>query len=284
MRANEHLANIIGEDHPKYHIIKNMSKRYPLTCRVKQFSDNHLDMIHIATGCHINLAKDTLSDEMSNNNLLLGKKMFATVMQWGDEWALMGGMVSLPDKGNEDIIDKEKHIFDPMEPKMKALELHEECFKELTGGSVLTYFRTPEECDEFFERFWVHLFKKTNPDKTYPGHPKKNVETKKMMNYVVLFFNHQKGIEIYPDFSYCIRDPQNPYYKNGETDCIEALSTEKSISPKYIKYIGENDLIDLDQDKYMDDQTIKENLDFLLRYFKLQSYYVEPSITIVNTS
>jgi len=101
------------------------------------------------------------------------------------------------------------------------------------------------------------------------------------MKNIVLFFNHHTGTELYPDFSPVVNDPRNPYYNSEETADIQWLITEKSISPMFVKYLVEDEMIAFAQSKDMDDQTIKENLDFLLRYFKRKDYFDKPRVTII---
>ena len=285
LRANEQLANIIGKNHPKYHNIKNISKRHIIKCIVKDYTDTHLLLEHIASGQHINLALDTLAADFQKNSIQRSKYLVVTVVKWGDEWALMGSLIgyNTEDKTlTRELKDDEKYIFDPLEPKLEMLTRHEECFKDLTGGSLLAYFSNTDQYVEFAKRFIVHIFEKANPEERYP-----NDNLNKMdfgdhdLEDIVLFFNHHSGTELYPNLTFIVNDPRNPYYDPDEAADIQLLITEKTISPQFVKYLVENEMITFDRDKNMDDQTIKDNLDFLLRYFKTGDYYSEPRITLI---
>ena len=284
MRANEHLANIIGEDHPKYHLIKNISKRYLITCTVKSVTTNHLCLEHNATGQQINLAIDTISDTNKNTAEIMkvGKELTASMVKWGDEWALMGAIIAYQGKPNKEIKD-EKHIFDPLEQKLEFLIQHEECFKEIADGAIIRYLENSAQYVELSKQFIRRLYEKAHPDKKFPekNFDNYNFIDKEYYNCVV-FFNRKAGIEIYPGLNNCVKDPRNPYYIQGECADIQFLITDKTISVQFVEYLIDNALIDFDQNKGMDDKTIKDELDFLMRYFKLKNYHTIPNITIVQ--
>jgi hypothetical protein len=282
LRSNEQLANMIGECHPRYHEIKSISRRIAATCVVKGNDGVHLDMQHIATGKRINLILDTLSPMADKNLIAPGKKrLWANMVQWGDEWALMGTLAFNENWQRNDEIAEEKHLFDPVEPKLEMLDYHEECFKDLSGGESLAYFENEDQYVEFVHRFRVHIYEKANPGKKFPASARLEVDKEDIAN-IVMFFNHHAGTELYPNFIKYVKDTCNSYYVHGARANMEMLITEDSISARFVQYLVTNGLIDFDQKKAMDDQTILDNLDFLLRYFKQGDYYSEPRITIVD--
>ena len=282
LRYNEQLANMIGKDHPRYHEIKTISKRYSLSCTVKGDDDTYFYLEHIATGQRINLVKDTLSPDLKKSNIVPGKRLWVNVVKWGDEWALTGMMIIYDDRETIRTISDEKHLFDPEEPKFEMLDHHEECFKDLTAGNPFAYFANTKQYNDFVNRFRVHIFEKANPGETFPEKEKLIYDEEEDMEDIVMFFNHHSGTELYPDLASAVNEPRNPYYKRGETVDIQSLVTAKSISPEFLKYLIDNQLITFIQEKEMDDRTIIENLDFLMRYFKQEDYFSEPRVTIVN--
>ena len=281
LRYNEQLANIIGENHPRYHEIKTISKRYSLSCTVKGDDDTYLYLEHIATGRCVNLVKSTLSPDFPKNHIVPGKRLWVNVVKWGDEWALMGTMMIYGDRDKIRTINDEKHLFDPEEPKLEMLDRHEECFKDLTHGNQCAYFANTQQYNDFVNRFRVYIFEKANPGKTFPE-KEKLIYDEEDMEDIVMFFNHHAGTELYPDLASAVNDPRNPYYKRGETVNVPSLVTAESVSPEFVKYLIDHQLITFNQKKKMDDQTITGNLDFLMRYFKQDDYFSEPRITIVN--
>ena len=90
LEAKSIREKVCGKEHPKYHEIKNITNRYFVTCVVKGYTDKHMELEHIATVKRINLAVDTL---MMKEPVQVGENLLAYVVQWGDEWALMGSMV-----------------------------------------------------------------------------------------------------------------------------------------------------------------------------------------------
>jgi hypothetical protein len=281
LRANEQLAAIIGENHPQYHEIKTISKRYTVTCVVTGYSEAHLNIEHIATGKQINLMLKTIS-EFDKNSVVPGKKrLWANIVKWGNEWALMGTLVFIETwEGNKGIAD-EKYIFDPIEPKLKALEFHEECFRELTGGECLVYLDSNTQRADFIDHFRKRMHEKTNQGKILP--PSDGIKQDEVDSEIqVLFFNHHAGLESYSNIPKCINDVRNPYYVQGFRADMQSLLIDKEVSAQFVKHLVTHRLIEPSLLKAMDDNAIFDYLDFLLRYYKQNYYYSEPRITIVN--
>lgn len=281
LRVNEQLANIIGTEHPKYDLIRNISKRYAVTCNFKSINGKYWELEHLATGQHLNLASDTISeDTLKNQQFNPGDNLYLHFVKWGDEWALMGTMIAFPAKDDFDGEESEKHIFDPLEPKLEALKQQEACFKELTGGFNIAYFANTDEYDAFLNRFRVHVFEKSNPGKVVPDDmqaAKTDFGDQKVENFVI-FFNPESGLEMMHSLSRVIKDARNPTYNPDEAADIQSLIIQESVSPQFVKFLVDNEMIAFDPNKEMDDATIKDNLDFLLRYYKVDTYYQEPAI------
>lgn len=206
LRANEQLANILGKEHPKYDLIKNISKRYSLTCQIKSINDNCWELEHIATGKHINFAKEILSENARTKQIQAGHSIFVSLAQWGDEWVLTGTMITYPTtKAAESRGKNEKHIFDPFEPEIETDKINKTLYKALMEGN-----------------------------------------------------------------------------EAGKVTDIQKLIIGNSASAQFVKYLIDNELIEFDQNKEMDDKTIKDNLDFLLRYYKTDDYFYEPKVAVEN--
>jgi len=283
LRANEQLAHIIGENHPRYHEIKNISKRLNFKCIVKGNDRTYLDLEHIATRKIIKLSLESLDPFNKKSKLSKGKRLSANMVNWGGDWLLMGSMRIFnlwEPTGNT---DDEKHLFDPLEPKLEMLEYHEECFRDLAGGGVLAYFQNTKQYTEFMNRYMVYIFQKANPEKPIPSDIGKLVFEDEEMEDLVLFFNHHAGTEMYTGLATAVKDRRNPYYKPKETTNIQSLITDKSVSAEFVKYLMDHKMITFNRNKNYDNKIIVDNLDFLSRYFKQEEYFSEPRIEIVNS-
>ena len=274
LRTNEQLANIMGQNHPKYDLIKNISNRYAITCSIKNINKDHWELEHISTSQRLIFEPETMSESMRKSQIKVNDFMFANLVKWGDEWVLMGMMFTYPgEKNTNSRIEHEKHVFDPIEPKNEILKNHEILFKELMEGSNLAYFKNTDDYDTFLNRINVLSYEKNNQGTPLPDDTslKTNFGAEKMENLVV-FFNPERGSELMTLFSSFIKDLRNPFYEKGKVADIQTLIINKSVSPQFVKYLIYNKLIDFDQNKEIDDITIIENLDFLLRYYKTDYY------------
>jgi len=283
LRANEQLANIIGENHPRYREIKTISKRFKLTCLVLNNDGTYLDLEQIASRKRIRFSMESLDPSFKKSKLTKGKRLSAHMVNIGDEWMLMGSMRVFNLWESTGNTDDEKHLFDPVEPKLETLEYHEECFRDLADGGVLAYFQNSKQYADFMNRFMVHIFQKANPGKPVPSDMFKLEFSEEEMEELVLFFNHHAGTELYSGLSTAVKDRRNPYYKPRETINIQSLITDKSVSAEFVKYLTGKKLIVFNRQKNYDNKIITENLDFLLRYFKQEDYFSEPRITIVDS-
>ena len=200
----------------------------------------------------------------------------------GGEWLLMGSMRIFSRWESTGNTDDEKHLFDPVEPKLETLEYHEECFRDLAGGGNFAYFQNTKQYTEFMNQFIVHIFQKANPGKPIPSDMGKLMFENEEMEELVLFFNRHAGTEMYPGLASAVKDRRNPYYKPKETLNIQSLITDKSVSPQFVRHLIDHKLFVFNKKKNDDNKIITDNLDFLLRYFKQEEYFCEPRITLVN--
>ena len=99
----------------------------------------------------------------------------------------------------------------------------------------------------------------------------------------ILFFNKDIGIEIIIGFCNAIADPENPYF-----DSMENLQTKKSLyfSPvpgkDLVLYLAKNNYLPpYKMSGNMPENLLKENLDFVLRFYKKASYHAKIQLMLV---
>ena len=98
-----------------------------------------------------------------------------------------------------------------------------------------------------------------------------------------LFFNPASGIELAYSFNNLIPDKVNPNYdKDYDWDHAMDLLTGKSYSKEFIEYLVDNYEIEGFQfpGKTSGDM-LKQNLDFMLRFWKRRNYHSKPQLTLV---
>ena len=188
-------------------------------------------------------------------------------------------------------MDLSEHIFDDENEKKKFVRSFEKVFLELTNGKPITYMRENREYAEFY----LHLSRKhakiVDPqitdeelDEYYKNFIEDSENTFSGNNEAIgVFFNTNRGFEMYYESVIsCMPDESNPYYAH-KTFNLSDLITNQVFSPEFVTYIIENELIRLHLCNYKNPDIfdiIKENLDFLLRFYRRSNYFSKPEVTI----
>lgn len=284
LRANEQLANLLGEDHPQYARIKSIDKLVQGTFLFKEEKTDHYLLEHVATGKQIRLTMDNIPEDLTALNPVATKKCLKMgIIPWGEElWCMMGIGIQLDMDKDKSLISREAHLFDSDEEKYAFLDMQEECFRELNNGRNIAYFRDEKEYMGFIDRLNELLFKKHHPDAEYPE--KAGKETPEKMEFLAVYFTHRGGAELYPEMAVVIKDANNLYYDPEEPISIEQdMILNNTFSAQFVEYLLTGNLINPDNfDIKMDHRLFLDNLDFMLRYYKPDIYWPVPGVTLMN--
>ncbi|MDR3266599.1 MAG: DUF3843 family protein, partial [Tannerella sp.] len=293
MRATEYYAEVLGKEHPEYQFIKNISKQeFGLFLVKKINSDNYL-LEHFPSKTEIVLSKEFSSYEdsrITENESV----MCVGVVNWKNNIRQMMGGSFLMDKSEAKTGMVGDHIFDDMAQKLEITENMGKAFLKINHGKKIAYLKGKQEFDDLnceVRKTYIQIIVPNISDKKL----NENLEIfKKTQNDVSLeedspvcvFFNSKSGIEIYNDVvCHCISDKKNPFYTGGTFD-LEQLVTEPTLSKEFIDYIIENKIIklELDKDNFSPDvfPFLMDSLDFLLRFYRREKYWSEPTVSIEN--
>ena len=99
----------------------------------------------------------------------------------------------------------------------------------------------------------------------------------------IVYFNPRTGIEIVLGFNVIIPDPQNSHYdESTDHDEVLMLLYSKECSSNLVKYLIENyNLPGIKFPGERDENILVDNLDFMLRFWKNNSYFPKPGITFI---
>ena len=290
LRANEYYAAILGEEHAEYQLIKNISKRIFGSFLLLKIENNGYLIEHYASG-----KKLFLSDEFTvfnNKHLIENESVLSlSLVHWNEDiWHMQGACLvnKLHELNAEDIKD---HAFED-DKKKDFLVNFEKVFLEQTNGKRLVYMQGRKAFVEFYIKCFREYNKMIDPEITDKELEEKykNYEENRYNNLpfekdeaVAVFFNPNSGVEIFRErIVACMCDKNNPYYANQEFD-INDLLTIKSLSKEFVYYAIENDIIKLCIQEYANPDMfhlIRENFDFLLRFFRRSDYFSKPSVSI----
>jgi hypothetical protein len=291
MRSNEYFAEILGEEHPEYQFIKNISKRIAGSFLIRKIEKNGYLIEHLTSKKQLWLSNEFTSFQkvklVENETVLT-----ISLVHWKDDvWQNQGGcgINTIHDMKGKDV---SKHLFDDENQKKEVLHKLEKAFLELTNGKRIVYVRGKREYAEFQEKVFRKHAKITDPkitDKELNDRYKGLIERiEKDAPFerdeaLGIFFNSNCGIEVYREgVISSMSDKNNPYYAHEEFDICDLLTID-TFSTEFINYIVENKLIKLHANDYENPDlfgVIMENLDFLLRFYRRSKYFSEPLVTV----
>ena len=198
----------------------------------------------------------------------------------------------------EEVIEKEKNsesskrLFNQDEHKLEEIvKLQEKAFLRQNNNHQLAYFSELADLKQFIQktlegsnRLTDQELKKEGKAAEHQNLDFSNVSFPEGMEHVgsCIFFNPKSGIEIIYGFNEMISDPANPYYnKEQSEDNLFVMLKEKTYSAELVKWLLEHQYISrIAFPGPTGDQLVKENLDFLLRYWKQDNYFSKPEITL----
>jgi hypothetical protein len=291
--AKDYYAELLREEHPYYQLIKNISKRKFGYFLLQKKENDRLIIKHIPSNKKIVLSKEMVMfpDHSLHENetvLCIG------IVEWSDGvWQMMGsGFLLVEDEMNRNpAIDS---IFAD-DLKRNTIEKQKMAFIQANGGRLIKYLRGKEAFLQFhikITRIYTKIADPQISDKEINELMQLFIAHQNNIDLpfdddepITVFFNESSGVEMYRyNVTSCLSDKNNPYYIKGETFDWETLITIGTFSKEFIRYIIENKIITLELDEdihsYTMYDTITENLDFLLRFYRRNAYWSEPEVSI----
>jgi len=291
LRANEYYAEILGEEHPEYQFIKNISTRIFGCFLILKIENNGFLIEHLTSKKQLFLSKEFTSFEkikLVENETVLSLGL----VHWKDDvWQNQGGCIihTIHEMKGEDLSE---HLFADENKKKEILGMLEKAFLSITNGKRIAYMRGNIEFQDFYRRLFMQHAKIVDPEITDEELDERHkiltensgsLKPFEKDEEMCVYFNPNSGIEVYRESVVrCMPDTNNPYYASHNFDISDFL-TVKSFSKEFINYVIENNLINLSILDYENPdmfRIVTDNFDFLLRFFRRSSYFTEPQVTI----
>lgn len=301
LTAKEWASEIIGDNHPLKKDFLNISQRIRGFFFYKGQDENNVFIEHIASGKKFNLTKKSFDngDSLQEIDTIL----FMGIVQWQNEWWFSG--IFFQQSFNADLILDEKNS---MEARMQVnfidhqtkevedvLKQQYKAFLDFNNDLPIAFIPS-EKVDDFTNNYieYFNASLKLSPkkqkeakqrarDEGYFGADDKSIKYEEVSETALVFFNPKSGVEIALATNSAFPLPNNPYFDKAESEeHILRLLMDESISVELAMYCIDNCktklpfFIDGDGESYLKD------IDFLLRFWKKDSYHTKPAITFTG--
>lgn len=296
MRPPHWLAYVLGGDHPLYRPLLEMDGKKSAKFLYLGENDTALKFKHLASGKFFDVTKKSLTAKSLGANKSVA---FFGLIKWMDEWWFSGAMQI--GKLNDNVLLEETadpvkgSLFSSVELKKKLTEEQYGYFLEFNNGSPLKFLPDAEAMNKFVADWFVFYNEKAEEQNIKDGKTD-TLKRDKAPNYStpkspdddeprILFFNRETGVEIIMGYSHLIPDKNNPSFdKDYDPLDMVDIFTSEVIGHQLTKYLIEtyNIYSMMDEDDEDTNTMFRNECDFLMRFYKPQSYHQEPTITLLE--
>lgn len=303
LKGNEWAAEILGADHPIAKDLQNMSKKIIGYFLYKGQDDNDILIEHIASGKKFKLTKKSFDHEPSLNKI--DNILFMGIVNWQNEWWFSG--VHFKADYDSGLILKEKNSLKSrmavnfLDHQLKSvsemLDKHLKAFLKYNNGSQLA-FVSSAEVESFYKGYFDFFNNSLNlsneeiekanqriTDEGFLDFDGKKADSIEFAESNLIFFNPKSGVEIAFEVNNAFPLPNNPFcnIENSEEDIMHLFMSEE-ISTELAMYCINNCKNDVPFFKSEAGIKFLKDIDFFLRFWKVDNYHSKPSITLTGNS
>lgn len=299
LTGKEWAAKIIGKEHPLSKDYLNISNKIRGFFLYKGQDNDNIFIEHIASGKKFNLTKKSFDNY--DNLKEIDTIIFIGIVRWKDEWWFSG--MFLQSDFNPDLILNEKNSIESRmavnfldyqnENVNEFLQMQFNAFKEFNNGSQIA-FMSSNKIEEFFRKYTEYFNQSLNLSKKELEEAKKRArkdgffgtddnETKRFSEVAesgLVFFNPKGGVEVALAVNSAFPLPGNKYFNEEDsTEHIMRLLISEDFSTELAIYCIDNCKEKLPFFKEGAGKELLNDIDFLLRFWKNDSYHSVPTIT-----
>lgn len=298
--AKEWVSKLLGTEHKLAQEYIKISPRIFGSFLYKGQDKNDIFIEHIASGKEFNLTKKSFD----NIEILkdIDTIMVMSIVLWKNEWWFTGIYMQYPfnadtvlDEKNSLIKRKEVDFLDYESKDVKSiLKLHLEVFKEFNGGAQIAFLPTTAIEDFTIEsnKYYSKSLKLTKQEETkakqrakdtgYFGGNKTSLDYTDLSDTSLVFFNPNSGIEYAFHINSAFPMDHNPFFEINESgDALMNLLMSKAISKELVEFCLENCKSKLPFFKEGLGHAFLPDMDFMLRFWKMESYHSKPTISFI---
>lgn len=298
LKGQEWVANILGENHPLSLDFLNMSKVIRGFFLYKGQDKNNVFIEHIASSKKFNLTKKSFDNYESL--IEIDSILFLGIVLWQGEWWFSGLYYNI--EFDPDLILDEKNsiesrmavnfLEDKKEEIDDVVELQLKAFLDFNNGSQIVFLPS-KKIDNFILKYNDFYNKSLNISKKEEeeaeSRAKKdgffgtNNDEKFNLSEIsesgLVFMNPKSGIEIAMSINSAFPLPENPFFKkeNSQKNIMDLFFSE-NLSTELAMYCVDNCKTKLPFLQKGAGKMFLEDIDFLLRFWKKNSYHTIPIV------
>lgn len=298
LKGKEWLAAVLGEKHALYTDILNISEKKTGYYIYQKQDENNLYFQHIATDTLLVVTKKSMDvhPDFKEESTMF----FISFVKWKNEWWFSGIYYSFPYEANlvldeKNSIESRALFSGEKDKQLETLQSHYEIFLKYNNNRPIAFLKNSEEMEKFVQGYYEFFNKSLQLSKKEVKEAKERSKKKGLLipekkiklpfhNLPgIVFFNKNSGIEMIFGYNNIIPDPQNPYYdKNANHNEAVNLFYSEHVGGELAAYLLKN--YKLPGAKFPgeeDENTLMDNMDFMLRFWKPKNYHSKPEITLI---
>lgn len=276
------LAQIVGEEHPLYTALNEISNKEIGLFFYKGQDADFIFAEHIASGKLFDISKKSFdySSELKKINTIV----YLGIVLWDGHWWFSGVFTKM--EYDEALIESERKSFeskasvaflDADNKRVKdSVALKYLYFLEFTHNNPVE-FVPASEVSAFINKWIQYYNARMNSSRKavkWQSIPDNSNES------ALIYFNPKKGIETVFSVNSAISLPNNPKFKEKESETdFKAVVTSSQISPEFVLFCIANGKDAIPYLKTDEGLAIVDNIDFVLRFFKKEKYFITPLVS-----
>ena len=293
-------ANLLGKEHSLYSHFLNISKRISGLFKYLGQDSQYLTFEHLASARSFQVVKSSFNS--TSEFKLPGQVIQIGFVRWMDDWWFSGMTFEVPDGSylldSPDKVRKAKQSIEfldyNMDAALEALQQQRECFHKLTKGSDIVFLKA-DQINPFI-RDVMNIYNETiAKSKKYPDKSSKQasafgqnsevqiaVEIPDGISSGLAFFNPKAGMEFAFDINSAFPLPSNPFFNPANSEqAIMFMLLNQSFSPELCNYCLDQCGSKLPFFTNGPGSFFKLDIDFLLRFWKIDQYHSTPKISFI---
>ena len=301
LKGKDWVSKILGVDHQLNKDFTTVSKKIRGYFLYKGQDEKDVFIEHIASSKTFKLTKKSFDNFESLKDV--DTILFMGIAKWRNEWWFSG--VYFQTKFNADLVLDEKNsmesrravnFLDHQEKDMEdILEKQFNAFKEFNNDSQVAFVES-DKIDAYVKKYTEYFNETLNLSKKeikkakqrvkkdgYFGAENESIDFSEVAESALVFFNPKSGVEIALAVNSAFPAINNPFFNKDESeDHIMRLLMTEEISTELVMYCIDNFNSELPFFKEKEGKIFLADIDFLLRFWKKNSYFAKPSITFTG--
>lgn len=303
LMGKEWAAEIVGKEHRLHNAYNSMSEKIRGFFLYKGQDEKDIFLEHIASGKKFDLTKKSFdhSEDLKDIDTII----YMGIVLWEDQWWFSG--VYFQQEFSADFVLNEKNslesrqqvsFLDQNQENIKdTLEKQHKAFLDFNSGSPIA-FMASDEINLFCNKYQSYFNDSLNLSKNEieealessrkdgffkPDEEKEEIDFAGKAKSGLVFFNPKRGLEIALDVNSAFPSPDNPFFDEElSEDHVFTLMMDESISTELAKYCIDNYRNKIPFFTEGVGKLYLNDIDFLIRFWKRESYWSAPSITPIG--